>query len=469
MSLIAAGGLIARMSRGTPPAYVPGEVAWQNMSLTDCWIKAVGRTPNLHTHDSAALALDDYCPGLQWGDVVPEVDSSGLPTGVLYWRLGGDGDYTGNQVQLAFLGDISGSTIPVQTNLAVDSESAALWRNEIHISNTAGGTRKQGDVFAQKGGPYTVWQPAATHGYSTVSYVPGLGYIEDHRGAPGDEIEPEENAVPYSGQTDPLEWGTASYGMNTGQRAMIAWNRSGGSAGLWRNACDLSGTGFPDLPVAEWNPVSQTTVHVRGDNGSRSMIYEWDGSSTPPQAVSGYLDVTIGEDTVGLVGNQGAGYGVVWRISATHYLIYDDGPLAGPRKLTLWDRTSPNSITLLRGGAGNALIDAIPSGAQLHLAVDYANAQVYWLLTPSGASADGGGYWPFRLYRSQVSDLMNLVEVPVTGADDLDRYWIGGSNVSGNKCTFIYGGYLWHWGHSGSTVPGWGGAQQLAVRRLPLQ
>jgi hypothetical protein len=444
-------------------AFIGGNLAWQTLTHGQSYWKPPGRTPRLDLHDAQPMALSSSCPAPQWGDVVAEIDTRGMPTGRVMWRLGGDGDYTGNEIHTAFLDQIANRSVPLQTNMAVDAASAQAWTNDIHISIIAGGTRKQGDIFCQKDNN-GIWQPAATHGYSTVGYFPGLGYIEDPRGAANIVVTRQINPTPYPGQTDPYGWGTKSYGMTAGVKAIIAWNRTGPNAGLWRVGTELPDT-WSFMPIGEWNPNTGKTLHIHVPSSmDRTAIYEWDGTASNPTLVVQNLLVSVDGARKPLVNETGLSAGVCHWLEGTKYILYNNYATALlPCFFTLWDRGSPNSATASRGANGNAAIDQ----SQLaQLTLDRVNRDAYWFVVPPGASPSNKRF-PFRLYRSSFDDLMNLIEIPVRDRDLMNYFVIGNSSVASRQ-TVVYWGYLYVFGTDASSIGGWGGATNLQIRRLPL-
>jgi hypothetical protein len=469
-------GDLSTASGNNPPrvqTFIGGNLAWQALANGQHWWKTTNRGPDTHLNDARPMTLTTTMPSMQWGDAVPEVDAiTGLPNGVVYWRLGGDGDYQGNEVNMAFLQEIAGTTVPLQTNMATNAASAALWRNDIHVQpQGGGGTTAHPHILADKDN-LSVWQPAAIHGYSRVGYHPAVGYIEDHRGPDSLPIAPENNPWPYPGQAAPtIEVGLKSRLMQVGPQGIISWSRSGGQAGLWvkRVTSGNLPANWRSQVISDYNPTTGRVLIMHSPSSENlTFVYEWDGSSATFSVVT--LSATVSwNGTRPLIGGFGTQAGAAWWLEGSEYVIYNNSSGGSqPHFMTRWNR-STTSGTVLRGANGNPLLEsALDARVPVHVAFDRAHRTAYWMIPPPGteAAAHVQGRYPFRLYRSHFGDLMNLVEMPVRDRRE-PRHWIGGLNVA-NRCSVVFGEYLYFFGTDGVNVGSWGGATNLRVSRLPL-
>ena len=65
--------------------------------------------------------------------------------------------------------------------------------------------------------------------------------------------------------------------------------------------------------------------------------------------------------------------------------------------------------------------------------------------------------------------LSTLTEVPVVGADALDKYCVESDLIqSGSKFFYVYGGYLYVIANGTIGIPGWAMPSRARVFRLPI-
>lgn len=450
------------MSRGTPPA-PPAVRAWEQLTIGSRWHIPAARRGSPVRGDAAAMdamdmALVDGVYQPQWSSIVQSIDAEGQPTGELFWRLGGDGDYNGTEVQRLLLHAISGTTCPARTNTATDETNAQQWQRRCKtVTGFLGGTAAVVEFVLDKE-DQSKWWPGPGHHYNRTSYVPGRGYVELSAVPAEIPPTPEECEEPYTGQTDPFEFGPRSYGINRGSSQIVTgiavWDPS---TGVWSRGCRLSngpgGAGHFPVAAAEWNHTTGTLLMAGCPSSLTSTaIWEWDGVTDEPLAPSKSVAFTY-DGSANKHTLFGIGAAIHW-LEGDHYLFHNRWPANGlPRLLMLYDNSGAGAFAALDGTSGAAgssdVINAAHAGGrQVMPVIDRAARKVYWLVPPAGSTLTGT-WAPFRLYVSSFgsplngADLMNLVEVPVEGADALDKPWVDNDGGYGSRFGAVFDGHLW--------------------------
>jgi hypothetical protein len=454
--------------------FIGGNLRWTTVTAAPhYWNKPLspisGSPPNSGPTltDAQPLQLISELAGPSFGGGYHEVDSSGNPTGVAYWRTGGDGDYFGNEVGLARFDQLSGTVYGASTNLGTDATLAALWRNRVHSSYVAGGTAGQPEIYANPS-DYSEWQPMAQHMYSKCSFVPGVGYVEAGNIPTNGTFTPELNtgsAVVGYPEYNTLSFGTASHGMNSPGSSVVTgvglrgWKRDGANAGKWQTLAVVNITGAQTIAnVADWNPTTGKLLFTTSESDGRSNIFEWQSGSAAIHArtVGG---AAISGNSAGSIAFGNLFTAMYWLTGNTYlFLRQQDGALANYNAVLTYNHSTGSSQQLTASGY---LATALNNRHTVCLHVDHVHSKIWWVL---GQSSGAVVATKPRLFYSPISDPMNLKELRYR--DVSTPSMVRGLGDLSPKTFFAYDGYLWFRTTAGS-MPGtpWGAS---GVYRIPI-
>lgn len=474
MSILGRGGLVSRMSRGTPPqpGAPPADGVWQLMSAAEHWWHGAA-SPSGQVQPSGPAITDAaewtrtaLIPGPAFGGSCWIVDSSGNPTGGLIFRTGGDGDYFGNEVTLCDLTALTGTTFAAQMNLATSEGALAAWTNRAHSSYVPGGTTGQPEIFANPADT-TEWQPMAQHIYSTNAWVPGVGYVEHGNVPPGGTFSAETNAVWCPSGAD--EYGTttfglASLGMNQPQADYPAtgcglryWDLADGK---WKLLAVTPNRGRDVL--ADWNAADELLLGITNHSDGHAEVWQWTSAGGYEVVRSLYAgDIEANSSEVFAFGAAGTYTTTAWWLTGSTYLILRSRQGANPDSngLILYDHATGYAVELaLPGWLGAAL--AARNNFFIH--VDRAWSRVWYLAGTAAVSEASTA----RVFHAPISDPTDITEVEITDEDP--PALAQNDNIIGYRAICRIGGYLWARGIANANMPGtaWPAS---AVYRLPVE
>jgi hypothetical protein len=428
---------------------------WANVTHGDRWINNFGRGSNPNTYGSSTPSQTDKIPLFAFGAWVEGVDNSGNPTGVLYHRIGGDGDYAGSEVVQIRLDQIgSGSTVPLQANLSTDLTTASEWKNRSWATRyPAGGTGSQSDICLNPAN-LSQWIPVPIHTWGVNSYVPGWGYVEDF-------AAPLNLPSGYDNLYGSIPWiehlPTGANPLTT--QALRFWSESGANAGLWVKGPLKGSIGRSFL--ADYNGASGKLIGFNKASNNYSQVWEWTPGGS--LVVSGNAYVRHNGENKGVV-PVSTDCAIFW-LTGSKYLIVAKGTgdnyWPGPWIVGYDHATPAGEHTLYKGANGSAILDGM---SQVTVTIDRARQEIIWWCLPSSAIRYGNAFY---LYRSPISDPMNLKRMYFVGEGGSESAFLDEIGGSGLRIGGCYDGYLYTMKKSG-VMPVDDGDYAGQIIRLPI-
>jgi hypothetical protein len=428
---------------------------WANVTHGQRWINNFGRGSNPNTYSSSTPSQTDKIPYFTFGAWVEGLDNSGNPTGVLYHRVGGDGDYAGNEVVQIRLDQIgSGSAVPLQANLSTDLTTANEWKNRIWCTRwPVGGTGGQSDICLNPAN-LSQWSPASIHTWGVNSFVPGWGYVEDF-------VAPLNLPSGYDNLYGSIPWiEHLTTGINPlTTQALRFWSETGANAGLWVKG-PLKGS-ISRSTLADYNASVGKLIGFTRNTNNYSEVWEWTPGGSIVSRGNAYVRHNGENKAVMPVTVDSAAF---W-LSGTKYLILSkgtgDGFWPGPWIVGYDHATPAGEHTLYKGANGSAILDGM---SQVTVTIDRARQEIIWWCLPSAAARFTNAFY---LYRSPISDPMNLKKMYFVGEGGVESQFLDEVGGSGLRIGAAYDGYLYTMKRSG-TMPVDDGDPAGQIVRIPI-
>lgn len=431
---------------------------WEGLSAGSHWYHSFTEFNPKATDAVSTFTQVAAVPAPWFGNWVPEIDSSGLHTGKVYIRAGGDGDYGGNEVTILRLDQLSGTTFPTQLNTVTGSGDFAQWHNRIRTGFQGSGTTGAREILVNPAN-LSEWAPVSIHTQYLNSFVPGYGYVEDwispntigggthtraeYAAASGFTYTPLlDNGYPQ------INWGD-SYGMaqqvtspasgNTVVESLNFWSELGANAGKWQRA--VKNTGIQGgKRLAEFNTDRNVLLGFKSGSGNMATVYEWTpGAGSFVKIRDIYENQVVGNDFAGVFEMAGNNEAAITWVSGDTYLVRRQR--SGRCGFITYVRGG--AVTRNKGANGNAICDAADAiSAGVIACPDRARGQVLWIVGQGSDSANR----TIKLYRSPISDLWNWREMYVANSSEIllpGSAVLGMDGSVGIKPAFVAGDYLW--------------------------
>ena len=212
--------------------------------------------------------------------------------------------------------------------------------------------------------------------------------------------------------------------------------------------------------LADYNPTLGKLVGFERKDNDYTQVWEWSpGGSIVTRGV-GYvklgalnrslLPVSVDSTALWLTGSK-------YLLLAKGYGSYWPGPW-----IVIYDHANPASEHVLcKGANGNAILDGM---VQVSATVDRARQEIIWWCLPSAAARYTNAFY---LYRSPISDPMNLKKMYFVGEGGVESQFLDEVGGSGLRIGAAYGGYLYTLKRSG-TMPVDDGDPAGQIVRIPL-
>lgn len=434
MSVVGRGGLISRMARGVPPVpYVPPEpAAWQQMSVAEHERTAPVFGDPAAT-DAGSPISGTLIPYRTWGS--PILDRA---TGDVYLFGSMHGDYTGNDVDVLNLAEVSGTVVghdPPPDRVRVPNAEDPAYG--------AGGPSEQvwyegkgTGTFPAQGVPEsTWWQSYSMHAWERTQYHPVHGML-----AIGSGVAAWPEGEPPTVQTN----------------RVLGWQKTGAVAGSgvqrWHNLAALpdeivSGgahggglsdyTGSATLMFAVPSSADRTRVFALDDDAQWTELLNLSGLPyASPPGKGGSAHIYLGGGRLLNIA-EGVNGGSIFRTS-----VFDAGEATFSAA-----RASDESGGAAFPAAWSAGRAVDP--ANLFACADVGSQLIYW-----GQVVQIESVWRLRLWRAPAADPYDLTALDdYTGGITLANGNNAIAAAYGRRPLHFYSGALWFFAHSGTNAP----------------